>query len=131
MELTLAQHNLFRAVAELSYVIAQADNQFMAEEVQAFKKAIHDELGKYSWLAENRFDILQDIGDLDSAYRSVLFFIKQNRQGLTPELIDKFIRILTRVAEVAGIVDEERELLQRFEHDIRIIYQQNFQKPIA
>jgi len=125
MELTLAEHNLYRAIAELSYIIAKADHKFMKEEVEIFKKTVKEELGQAGWLAESRFDIINDAihPHIDQAYNHVMFTIKQNRHALSNEMVQKFINVITKVAEVADIVEEEQRIIDKFKEDIAKIYQ--------
>lgn len=125
MELTIAQHNLYRAIAELAYVVALADKVLMIEEKEAFYEVVQEELGEASWLAAGRFNILdeQHLPPLNEAYNSVMHFIRQNKDSLDRSMIDKFKRIITKVAGVADIVKEEKVILDCFEVDIEEIFQ--------
>lgn len=126
MQITLAEHNLYRAIAELAYVIGKADKILHMDEREAFHKAVQEELGEYGWLAESRFSVLQDevIPEIEMAYNNVIFLIKQNRQALTPKFIEKFVNVIMRVAEVRGIVEEEQIIIDRFRADIAKIFEE-------
>ncbi len=125
MQITLAEHNLYRAIAELAYVVGKADKILHADEREAFKKAVEEELGEYGWLAESRFSVLQDevVPEIDVAYNNVIFLIKQNKQALTLPFIQKFVNVIMRVAEVRGIVEEEQMIIDKFRADIGKIFQ--------
>lgn len=124
MNLTVAQHNLYRAIAELAYVVALADKVLMIEEKEAFYEVVQEELGDASWLAEGRFNILNEesLPPLNEAYNSVMHFIRQNKDSLDRAMIDKFKRIITKVAGVADVVKEEKVILDCFEVDIEEIF---------
>ncbi|MCS6820503.1 MAG: hypothetical protein NZ551_01395 [Microscillaceae bacterium] len=121
MELSHEQKNLYRAIAELAYAIAKADKTLEEAEIEAFENAVREELEVDEWLAEIHFKILRTSikPDLESAYNHSMFLIKNNQKGLTPELVAKFQRILQKVANVAGVSNEEQAILDRFNQDIK------------
>ncbi len=123
-EFVIEKRNLFRAIGELSYVIAKSDGNISKIEKLVFEEALKEELGTEGWLAKDRFDMLASQGmkaGLQETYLRVLFMFKQNKIGLNNELIEKFINILEKVAGVSGITDEEIEIIEKFKTDVSII----------
>ncbi|MDX2305377.1 MAG: hypothetical protein NW226_21380 [Microscillaceae bacterium] len=128
MELSLTIRNLYRAIGELAFVMTRSDKVTSKIEKIVFKEAIKEDLGKESWLAEDRFNWLDLQGekiDVEATYNRVIFMIRQNKQGLSEELIEKFISVLEKVAGVKGITDDEIALIERFREDVTKIHQEN------
>ncbi len=125
-DISLEERNLYRAVGELSFVIAKADNVLRESERQAFHQVILEEFGENSWIAEDRFHLIEKTptSDAESTYNHVLFMIRQNKSRLTQELVEVFIRVITRVAEVANIHENQMNYINRFEDDLRKIFAQ-------
>lgn len=126
-DLSLTERNLYRAVGELSFVIAKADNILREDERKAFHQVIKEEFGENSWIAEDRFTLIEKTptSDVESTYNHVLFMIRQNKHGLTEELVETFIRVITRVAEVANIHENQMCYITRFEEDLARVFAQN------
>lgn len=125
-DLTLEERNLYRAVGELAFVIAKADNILRDSERQAFHDAIEDSFGKNSWIAEDRFQWIErtPTTDVESTYHHVLYLIRQNKLGLSDELVEKFIDVICKVAEVANIHEKQKEYIDRFNQDLRKIFEE-------
>lgn len=125
------QRNLYRAVAELAYAIARTDNNISQEEIKAFQDAVQQSLGNIYDLTSYHFDFvnLKIHPDMDTSYQHAFALIEQNKSSLTRVLIRKFLYVLERVAEVMGISEEERRIIDRFEKDIYQIYQPQRNKP--
>lgn len=119
-DLTLAERELYRAVGELAFVIAKADKILRESEKEAFRKVIREDLGVSGWIAEDRFNMIEHTptSDLDSSYNHVIFLIKKNSAGLTEDLKNRFIHVITKVAEVAGVHHSQKALINRFKEDI-------------
>lgn len=125
MELTLEERNLYRALGELAYVIAKADDVLSRIEVVVFQEAIKEDLGNDHWLAKDRFERLESEGvkaNIEATYNRVLFLLKQNKRGLSEDMIEKFISVIEKVAGVSGITDRERTIIEKFREDITNIY---------
>ena len=122
-ELSLGERNLYRAVGELAFVIAKADNIMREEERRAFHKVIVEDFGENSWIALDRFQFIENIptSDVESTYNHVIFLIKQNKQALTEDLVIKFIHVIEKVAEVAGIHENQYKYIDRFKADLQKI----------
>ena len=51
-----------------------------------------------------------------------MFAIKTNKQDFSPELKQKFINVIERIAEsVEGLRSGEKDLIERFKKDIEFI----------
>lgn len=123
-EFVIEKNNLYRAIGELSYVIAKSDGNISKIEKLVFEEALKEELGNDGWLAKDRFDMLAAQGmkaGIQETYHRVLFMLKQNKIGLDANLVEKFINILEKVAGVAGITDEEIAIIERFKSDVNAI----------
>jgi|GEM_PF-2326838 len=126
-DLSLEERNLYRAVGELSFVIAKADNLLRESERQAFHRVILEEFGENSWIAEDRFHLIDKTptSDAESTYNHVIFMIKQNKHALTEDLVETFTRVIIRVAEVANIHENQMCYINRFEEDLAKIFAQS------
>jgi hypothetical protein len=125
--LSIELRNLYRAIGELSYVLARNDGSITTLEKTVFEEAIKEELGKESWVAKDRFDSLINQGlkaDVLKTYNHVLYIIRQNKYVLNDDLIERFIAVLEKVAGVSGITDEEIQMIEKFREDIFKIYQE-------
>lgn len=124
VELTLEERNLYRAVGELAFVIAKADNILRDSERKAFQEVIQEDFGKNSWLVEDRFRLIEKTptSDVESTYHHVIFMVRQNQTGLSQDMVDKFIHVINRVAEVAGVHQKQKEYLDRFQKDLKYIF---------
>jgi uncharacterized tellurite resistance protein B-like protein len=116
--------NLYSTVGQLAYTMSIADHVFLKEEQDTFLEVIKENLGEFDWLAKDRFKAVQDImvKDVDAMYEHALYLIRKNVSALYEGMIDTFVNVIFKVAEVAGVTREEQALMDRFEQDIREIY---------
>lgn len=119
-KLTVARSNLYRAVGELAFVIAKSDNILRDSERQAFYQVIRKNFGVNSWVAEDRFKLIEKTPttDVESSYNQVIFNIKRNREGLTPNLVKRFVNVIEKIAEVAGVHEKQAAYISRFKEDL-------------
>ena len=124
MLLNLQEESLYRAVAELAYAIAGADRKVTEDEIDAFEKAVRHNLMEAEDIVVQHFKFLYENKRprLDLNYEHAISIIERNKQFLDRLRIRKFLYILEKVAEVGGIVESERELLDRFELDLLHIH---------
>ncbi len=122
--LSLEERNLYRAVGELAFVIAKADNILRNSEKKAFQEVIVQNFGQDSWIAEDRFNLIANTpaSNVESTYNHVIFLIRQNKGSLTQGLVDKFIHVIRRVAEVANVHETQERYIDRFKEDLLKIY---------
>jgi hypothetical protein len=93
-------------------------------EKKAFNEIIESELGKRSWSAKNRFSILEEriAPNIEQSYKFAMFAIKTNKKDFSPQLKQKYINVIQRIADsVEGLRSEEKELIERFKRDIELI----------
>ena len=112
---------IYRAVSAIAYAIAKADGGLQDDEKKAFKSIIIEEFGHDAWMAESRFDLLDDMlqPTIEHSYNDALSVIKSNRQSFNEELRDKSIRIMERVAEAyKGKNEMEGFIIEKFKQDL-------------
>ena len=115
---------LVQALAELAYSIALADGELEEKEKVAFNEIIESELGKSAWSAKNRFSLLEErvSPNIEQSYKFAMFAIKTGKEDFSPDLKQKFINVIQRVADsIDGLRNEEKELVNRFKKDIELI----------
>lgn len=113
---------IYRAIAELAYVVAKAEHGISAEERIAFLNIIEEELGHESWVAQSHFELLDEITlpSLNKAYNAALYELKKHKGKFTPPLKEKAVRVLQRVADsFGGFGENEAFILDRFRKDIQ------------
>lgn len=116
------KREIYRAIAEMAYVIAKAEHGISGEEKRAFFNIIDEELAHDSWIAQSHFELLDEITlpSLDKAYNSAIFDLSKHKGKFTPELKEKAVRVLKRVAEAfGGLGENEAFILDRFKKDIQ------------
>ena len=122
-DISIELRSLYRAIGELSYVLASEDARITSLEKLVFFEAAKEELGKDAWVAQDSFNALinQPLTaklSVEQAYNHVLYIIKQNRYALTNDLVERFIGLLEKVAGVSGITDKEIAWIERFREDV-------------
>ena len=121
------RENIFYAIGQLAYAMANADGKVQKEEQKKFLDDCLTELGAGAdgpVIAEIIFKLLkkQASSDTESAYELAMNTIRTNGHYLSPELKRKAIHLLHKVGEASEpFTNEERELLERFKRDIEPI----------
>jgi tellurite resistance protein len=118
----IQKREIYRAIAEVAYVVAKADKGLSAEERIAFRKIIDKELDYESWVAQSRFDLLDEVTQpsLNKAYNEAINDFRKYKEHLTPELKEKAINVFIEVAEACGgFSDNERFVIDRFKQDVQ------------
>lgn len=126
LKMSTEHQALYSTVGQLAYIITMADRRTMPNEKKAFQKIIQENFGVFDKLIEERFQVLQDIGegDLESTYEHSLYLIRKNKKALDEEIIQNCLSVMTQLAEVAGITPEEKKFIERFKKDVYEIYQE-------
>ena len=125
---SIEQQNLYRALAELAYVIALADDVVENNERAAFYTSVEKEIGREARdIVKSRFEILDDYTSpqIAHAYNNVIYTIQQNKTALDEIMIEKFMNVMNQVAEVSGICTEEQAYIDKFRQDVLAIYFKN------
>ncbi len=115
---------LVQALAELAYSIALADGELQEGEREAFFELMETEFKDESWWGKNRFKLLEHnvSPNIEHSYRFAMFAIQTNRSEFDAILKEKFLKIITKVANsVNGLDPGEKELIERFKNDIKDI----------
>ncbi|MFZ2904663.1 MAG: hypothetical protein WAZ98_00545 [Cyclobacteriaceae bacterium] len=118
----IQKREIYRAIAEIAYVVAQSDKGLSSEERIAFNKIIETELDYESWVAQSRFDLLDEVTQpsINEAYNEAINNFKKYKNHLTPELKEKALRVFTQVAETCGgFSEKEKFVIDRFKQDLR------------
>ncbi len=121
MKISLEKNNLYRAIGELSFVIAKSDNMLTQIEKTVFREAVKEELGEEGWIVIDRFEYLDQNNHkptMEQTYNRAIYVFKQNKEVLSEALIEKFIALLEKVAGVSGITDREILLIEQFQEDM-------------
>jgi tellurite resistance protein len=115
------KREIYRAIAEVAYVIAKADRGLSPKERMAFNDIIREELDYDAWVAESRFEILDELVNptMEEAYKQAMANFRRYKNVLTPELKEKAKRVVQQVAEACcGFSAKEGLILARFEKDL-------------
>ena len=112
------------ALANLAYSVAYADGKLEESELKTFEEMLIKEFKEAAVSVRNKFLLLGERSspNIEQAYREAMFAIKENKQDFDENLKKQFTLILKEIAEsVEGIRDEERNIIERFKHDIQLI----------
>jgi hypothetical protein len=121
----LEENNLYRAIGELAYFIARSDGVLRPIERLVFREAVKEDLGLNDWLAQDKFEALDNQGTpstLEETYKRVIFSIRKNKNALTLNIIERFVKVLEKVAGVSGITQREIDLIEQFKGDALEIF---------
>jgi uncharacterized tellurite resistance protein B-like protein len=121
-----AMGNLFYALGQLSYAIANADGKIQREEKDNFHKILKEQFDAISPemdTAEIIFELLRrDAIDTQTAYNWAINQIKLYSHHLDDNLKKGFITTIKKVAEVYPPVEpQEKALIEQFERDLKSI----------
>ncbi len=115
------KREIYRAIAELAYIVAKAHDGLKLEEKKAFFEIINKELEFEAWSAESRFSILdRKKPTLEHGYNAALYEIKKYKNHLTDELKDKTLRVVRKVADAyKGTSEVQAFIISRLESDLK------------
>lgn len=102
----IQKREIYRAIAEVAYVVAKADKGLSAEAL----------------VAQSRFELLDEVTQptLDQAYNEAINDFKKYSGHLTTALKEKAITVFTKVAETCGgFSEKERFIIDRFKQDLQ------------
>jgi uncharacterized tellurite resistance protein B-like protein len=122
--MTSPLENLHAAIGELAYAIARADGKIQKEEREKFHELVSEELNSKNYdfdISEILFQILDrdNYVDAKTSYDWAIKEIRLNSHYLSPELKDKFLQVMEKVARAyPPVTIEEMNLLERFKKDI-------------
>jgi uncharacterized tellurite resistance protein B-like protein len=115
--------NLHYAIGQLAFAVAFADGKVQREERERFQLIVVNELkGKdYGFnVSDIVFQILEkDKVDSDTIYDWAMKEIRTNSHYLSPELKEKFLRVMEKVAAAyPPVTSDENSIISRFVKDI-------------
>jgi uncharacterized tellurite resistance protein B-like protein len=118
--------SLHYAIGQLAFAVAFADGQVQKEERERFHQIVSNELKneKHGFdVSDIVFQVLdRDKMDVATVYDWSFKEIKLNGHYLSPELKNKFITVMRKVAEsYPPITNEESSILTKFLDDIKDI----------
>ena len=118
--------NLHYAIGELAYAVARADGSVQKEE----RKKFHDIVAAELRCKDYAFDVSdiifqmmdKDKTDSASSYKWAMDEIRLNSHYLSPELKNKFICVMEKVAKAfPPVTVKEQDIITRFKKDISVI----------
>jgi len=117
------QTEIYRAIGELAYVIAKADDGLHIEEKRKFLEIIEEELKYDAWAAESRFELLDEKihPTLEHAYNEAIHEFKIHKDVLTPALKEITIRVVKAVASSYHSTEVKDFIIDRLEKDLKSI----------
>lgn len=115
--------NLHYAIGQLAYAVAFSDGKVQREERERFQSIVVSELkGKdYGFnVSDIVFQILdKDKVDSNTIYDWAMKEIRTNSHYLSPELKEKFLSVMEKVAEAyPPVSNDENSIISRFVRDI-------------
>jgi uncharacterized tellurite resistance protein B-like protein len=120
--------SLYYAIGELAYAVAASDGEVQKEERKRLHQLVVGGLKEKAPepidVSEIIFKLLdkQDTYDPETAYNWAMNTIRTNGHYLSPELKQKFIRVMEEIAAAyPPVTSEERDLIKRFKKDIEPI----------
>lgn len=119
--------NLHYAIGEIAYAVAGADGKVQNEERRKFHDLVAAELRckHYDFdISDIIFQIMdKDKEDVKTSYDWAMKDIRLNSHYLSPELKEKFIRVMEKVAKAyKPVTIDESDLIDLFKKDIASIH---------
>ncbi len=116
--------NLHYAIGQLAFAVAFSDGKIQKEESENFHKIVLDELNNSAYdfdISDIIFQVMKkDKMDSNTAYEWAIKEIKTNSHYLSPQLKDKFISVIEKIAEAyPPVTSEESDIINRFKKDIK------------
>ena len=114
---------LYYALGELVYAVAKSDGVVQKSEQDELNRIVKEELAALNLSIDTTkimVEILQEEDtEFETVYQWALKAFRKSQYYLTPELKDKFVKIIERVAAAnPPITNEEQELILRFKRDM-------------
>lgn len=118
--------NLHYAIGQLAFAIAFSDGKVQKEESEKFHKIVLEELNNKSYdfdISDIIFQIMEkDKMDSNTVYDWAIKEIKTNGHYLSPDLKEKFISVIEKIAGAyPPVTKEELLIIDRFKKNIEAI----------
>jgi uncharacterized tellurite resistance protein B-like protein len=117
----IEKREIYRAIAEMAYVIAKADKGLSATERAAFYQIVEEELDYESWAAQSRFELLDEVlqPSIEKAYNYAIHDLKKHKEHFTPALRQQALTVMQKVATACnGLSANEAFIIDRFKRDL-------------
>lgn len=119
--------NLHYAIGQLAFAVAFTDGKIQKEEREKFQEIVAEELSHKDHgfdVSDIVFQIMgKDKMDSNTTYDWAMKEIKANSHYLSPELKQKFIKVMEKVASAyPPITTDESSIITRFKKDIEPIH---------
>jgi uncharacterized tellurite resistance protein B-like protein len=117
--------NLHYAIGQLAFAVAFSDGKIQKEESENFHKIVSEELNNNSYdfdVSDIIFKVMEkDKMDSNTVYEWAMKEIKTNSHYLSPQLKEKFISVIEKIAGAfPPVTNEESDIINRFKKDIKI-----------
>jgi uncharacterized tellurite resistance protein B-like protein len=118
--------SLYYAIGELAYAIARVDGKVQREEKEKFHEIVSTELNNN----EHNFDIsdivfqlmARDKADSKTSYEWAIKQLKLNSHYLSPQLKEKMLSIMEKVAEAyPPVTREEKNMIENCRAEIEAL----------
>ena len=118
--------NLHYAIGQLAFAVAFTDGKIQKQESENFHKIVAEELSNKSYdfdVSDIIFQVMEkDKMDSNTVYDWAIKEIKTNSHYLSPELKEKFIVVMEKIAGAfPPVTNEESDIINRFKRDIENI----------
>lgn len=119
--------NLHTAIGELAYAIARADGAIQKEERQKFHDIVESELRSQDFdfdISDIIFQILDKDKYVDArtSFDWAMKEIRLNSHYLSPQLKEKFISVMEKIAKAyPPVTEEEKSLIEEFKKEIVLL----------
>lgn len=119
--------NLHYAIGQLAFAVAFSDGKIQKEESENFHKIVSEELNNNSYdfdVSDIIFKVMEkDKMDSNTVYEWAMKEIKTNSHYLSPQLKEKFISVIEKIAGAfPPVTNEESDIINRFKKDINDIH---------
>lgn len=122
-----AIENLHYAIGQLAFAVAFSDGKVQKEESENFHKIVMEELNNKAYdfdVSDIIFQVMEkDKMDSNTVYDWAMKEIKTNSHYLSPDLKEKFISVIEKIAGAhPPVTKEELLIIDRFNKDIEKIF---------
>jgi uncharacterized tellurite resistance protein B-like protein len=113
---------LYYALGEMAYAVARSDGKVQREEKAEFEEIVEKAVNQKDYgfeISEIIFKMLDKARtSVEEAYQSSLNMIRLNSHYLSPQLKNKFISVMEKIANAyPPVTKDEKNIIDRFKAD--------------